>query len=505
MHRWRTLLILAVLLFGGSIRAVQAREFLQGTTCTVPADQHIVGTLFVFCQNLDMAGTIEGDLVGVALRGQVSGTVTGGVYLSGGQIDLRGQVGQNIHFAGLLLGISLQDGPPIEPDDPKRIPQYQGGLFNLSLSTVLEAEAQLQGSITGVGYQMRVLGDVEHEINYWGSRLTVGGWVHGDVNASVGNPQSDASRIETLLLPLNFPVDLENPGLTIMETGRVDGKLIYTGPAAGEITGTLAIPATYLPPASNIPTLNEPGTFGTYAAGVLQEATTLFTIGLVMLLLSPVWPRQPMRILRWRPIASFSVGMLAFILSFPVVLMMLVLSLLLVAILQLLTLNGVALGAAVLLLLANGIGMGVFYFVAIFVARIVIALSMGSFVWAAVNRPDDGSLRTTLYKLAVGVIALSLLTAIPVVGWVINATALFFGLGAIFNAISERFRRMRDVPPPPPAARPLVATPPAPAPPPRPRITVEPVPPRTPPALNPPAAPGMDNLPDGFDFRFFED
>lgn len=505
MHRWRILLILAVLLFGGSIRAVQAREFLQGTTCTVPADQHIVGNLFVFCQNLEMAGVVEGDLIGVALRGQISGTVTGGVYLSGGQIDLRGQVGQNIHFAGLLLGISPQDGPPVQPDEEERVPQYQGGLFNLSLSTVLEAETQLEGSITGIGYQMRVLGDVEREINYWGSRLTVGGWIHGDINASVGNPTSDASRIETLLLPLNFPVDLENPGLTIMDTGRVDGKLIYTGPAAGEIEGTLATPATYMPPSSNIPTFDRPSTFRTYAEGVIQEATTLFTIGLVMLLLSPTWPRQPMRILRWRPVASFSVGMLAFILSFPIVLMMIVLSLLVVAVLQLLTLNGVALGAAVMLLLANGIGMGIFYFVAIFVARIVIAMTIGTFLWSAVRRSDDGSLRIMLYKLVIGVVALSLLTAIPVIGWVVNAIALFFGLGTIFNAISERFRRMRDVPPPPPAARPLVATPPAPAPPTRPRITVEPVVPSPPPALNPPAAPGMDNLPDGFDWRFFED
>jgi len=270
------------------IGTVQARDFLQGTTCTVPADQHIVGTLFVFCQNLDMAGSVDGDLVGVALRGTVSGTVTGGVYLSGGQIDIRGQIGQNIHFAGLLLGLSAQALPPSVPGDPERPAQYQGGLFNLSLSTIIQPEVQLKGSITGIGYQMRVLGSVDHEINYWGSRLTVGGWVHGDINASVGNPESDASRIETLLLPLSFPVDLENPGLTIMEGARVDGKLIYTGPAAGEIKGTLKIPVTYLPPASTIPNLDQPGTLRAYAEGVLQEATTLFTIGLVMLLIAPL-------------------------------------------------------------------------------------------------------------------------------------------------------------------------------------------------------------------------
>jgi len=129
---------------------------------------------------------------------------------------------------------------------------------------------------------------------------------------------------------------------------------------------------------------------------------------------------------------------------------------------------------------------------------------MGTFLWAAANRPDDNSLRTTLIKLAIGVIALALLTSIPVIGWVFNATALFFGLGTLFNALSERFRRMRDVPPPP-AAHPLVATPPAAAPPPRPRITVTPLPPSTPPALNPPAGLGTDNLPDGFDFHFFEE
>ena len=80
-------------------------------------------------------------------------------------------------------------------------------------------------------------------INFWGSALTISGDVGGDVTATVGNSESRnaASNIETLLFPLQFDVELRNPGLILTESGAIDGQLEYTGPTEGIIRGETAL------------------------------------------------------------------------------------------------------------------------------------------------------------------------------------------------------------------------------------------------------------------------
>ncbi len=217
-------------------------------------------------------------------------------------------------------------------------------------------------------------------------------------------------------------------------------------------------------------------------------------IGLFGMLLAPHLMQTPIATLRQRPVSSLSVGMLSFILSFPIVLIMLLLSLLVLFILSLLQLDGVLIVAIIALSLVNVGGASVFYFVAIFIARVAMALAMGRIiVRTAIG--DDGSQRIMYLSLGVGIVALAFLGSLPTVGWIVNGVALFLGLGAILIVLQTQLRTFRETSPVP-SRYPRYA-------PDKPELPRSPEDARQfpPPILDDrPVAPGMDNLPEGFEW-----
>ena len=523
LNRLRRVLLLIILLCGGGI--VAAREVLQGDSCVVEADEVILGTLFVVCEVLQIDGQVEGSIFGVALRSEISGSVRDNVYLLGGQLDISGHIHGDMHFAGAVLRLmpaessALQSpvlpGPSAEitgPDADANA-QIRGSLLSVTLSTSLMEGSYLAGSITGAGYQILIAGGTGGEVNFWGSGVNISGPVAGSVFATVGDPESSGSQIETLLLPLSFDIKLDNPGMVLTETGSVGGVLQYTGPASGQIDGRVAGDTNFISSQMVVlPTLEEPASITVYLTAVFNEVTTILAVGLLFLLLVPNAILIPVRNLRSRPFGSLSVGMLSFILSFPVVLIMLVLSSVVLVGLLLVGLDGVALAAAIMLGMLNLGGVGIFYFVAIFLARVIAALGLGRllvYVLAGNSRLSVNH----VFCMIVGVLVLALLSSLPVLGWVVNALALFLGLGTLLNVVLQRVQTMRDSgtgalspawyndPQPAPEdmpvmqpRRPIPIANPSPSYPQRPRV----------PSL-PPSTPGMQNLPEGFSFDFFNE
>lgn len=527
MRRHRLYLILLWLVFAGG--RVVARDALQGESCTVKADEIRQGTLFVLCEMLDIRGTVQGNLIGVALRGSISGQINGSVYLLGGQVVLSGQVARDVHYAGLSLDIK----PGAVREDDIRAggttTPIRGGLMSFTLSTSLAEGARIAGGVFSAGYQLLLHGQVDGEVNFWGGGLTLGGPVSGDVYASVGDPASDGSQIETLLLPFSFNIQAGRAGLVVTDRAVIAGKLDYSGIAPGTIPESLQNQpdkVIYTSTAVALPTLEEPGRLAIYFDQFVREASTLLSIGLMGLAFFPDLMRAPLGHLRARSVSSFSVGMLAFILSFPVVLIMLLLTVLILFILQVLTLSGVAVAVGAVLVMVDIGAISVFYFVAIFMARVLVGFAIGRFLMRLL-RGESSSPRLGVVSMIIGVVVLALATSIPVIGWIFNAGALFLGLGSILSVVLEKFRKVREnVPvtapdwyPPssavtrsydvPPSGKPaplavmvdheaVSAEPPDTAP-------AAPRQETPPPLLSPFTAPGMDNLPEGFDPHFFDE
>ena len=463
-----------------------ARELRQGEDCTIPADAVVRGTLFAFCQNLTIAGRVEGNVIGIGLRANISGEIGKNVYLAGLTLEQNGVVRGDLHFVGLMMQIDASAAP-------NRL--AAGQVMFAALSADFARNARVAGPITGVGYQALINGPVADEVSYWGSALVLGNRVQGDVYATVGNPETDASELETLLLPLDIEFAAAAPGLAITATGRVSGRLEYSGPAEAMIDGRVdGQIAYYSTTPVLVPDLPQQGLASIFYDQFRRELTVLLTAGLLGLALSKTQFQRPLSALRGRPARSFVIGMLLFIISFPLALILLIITTIAIVLPLALHLPGVALVAGALLTLFDVGVIGVFYFSAIFIARAVVGLGLGRFVLHVAWGAETARRRPRL-SLLIGVALLAFFASLPVVGFLFNAGALFMGLGAIAGAALEslgkiRYRQLRGAEPARYAARPAQTPPPA-----------------APIALPPIArGNGLDNLPDGFDpERFFEE
>ncbi len=460
-------------------RAVSARAILQGDVCEVAADQVITGNLFALCGTLVINGTVTGDVIGAAFHADVRGDVRGDIYLAAGQLNIYGQVGDDVVFAGAALRLY----------PTAAFGSSTSSVISLGLSTEVQAGVTVPQSITALNYQLIMDGTVNGGISFWGSALVIGGAVAGDVDAVVGDPAAgDGSQLQTLLLPFRVEVDMARPGLVVTADGSIGGALRYSGPVEGQIAGALAQEPEFtltstLPDLSQI-TLSEPSTLDVlknYVGNILAEFVTLALIGVVGLALAPRAMLSPAAHLRSRPLASLGMGVLAFLMSFGVLFLLVALGLLLFALGMLLGLSNLSIIALMALgLFVVGGGSG-FYFVALYLSRVVVCLAAGRGLLRAVTG-EHGGQRTVYLGLLVSTAALAVLVWLPLMGVLVNGISLALGLGAIILMLSPARGARRAAPgglPPHSAAARQIP----------------------PPIYNAPAAaPGMADLPEGFDW-----
>jgi hypothetical protein len=465
------IIILIFLTFGVS----SAHEVLQGDQCVVETDETINGDLFVLCRTLTINGVVEGNLIGAAYTAQINGQVQDDIYLAAGQLNVRGSVGQNLIFAGPVLQVN----PTASFADDR------SDVISLSLSTQIFKDVIVPGSITSVSYQLLMDGNIGRGVSFWGSAFNIGGEIDGDVNATVGDPRTnDASQLETLLVPFQFDVKLVNPGLVISQDGKIGGELRYTSPVVGQIEGQLANEPVFTPiitrPDFALSEEQNVAWFGNYLADVLREFVSLAFIGMIGLLLLPRLMQSPLKNLRWRPFTSLGIGILTFFMSFVVIFILLILLLLAIFVFLLLQLSDLAVVSGIALGALDIGGASVFYFVAIYISRVIVCLALGrAIVWGIWGY--DHSPRVLYVSLLIGVGILAVLVWIPVIGWIFNALALGFGLGAICLTIAQFDVRSQAA-----VAQPTLHP-----------GTNRPIP--LPPMIDDKSsAPGMDNLPNGF-------
>jgi hypothetical protein len=475
MRRWLAgLLVVTILLVGGR-DTTSAREIRQGDQCLIGANDTVQGDLFVLCRTLNIQGHVRGSVVGAAADAEISGTVDGDVYFAAGQLDASGIFGGNLHFAGSVLRVL----PGATFNGPK------AHIITLSLSTTLAEGVTIPDSIIAGGYQLVLNGVTGGEVNFWGSALKLNGNVGGDVNATVGDPESRGiSQLQTFLKPFNWDLNLIDPGLIVTEGSTLAADLRYTGPVRGTIKGRVngATDFTQIITQPDLTQfISEQESVERYLALVGQQFIVLAIIGLIGLIFVPRLLQAPVRHAQARPLPSLSFGLLAFIISFPIALIVLLFIVILIIVSLLLHLDGlvVALLGVALVGTWSG-GVSIFYFTAIFISRVLLGVILGRGL-VVMARRNVLDLRMSVISLLIGTLALSVLMSLPAVGLIFSALAAFLGLGAILIAVQTQFSAYRDS---------LVNLPPR-----MPRFTRS----LPPPTLDDePKPPGMENLPEGF-------
>lgn len=495
--RLQRVIIAALICLLVGVGIVYARDIEQGDQCVIGPEREISGNLLVLCRTLVVDGHITGNLIGAATTAVINGRIDGNVYMLAGQMDVHGSIGDDLHFAGLVLRVH-QDA---------EFTARAADLVSISLSTTLLPESGLSGTILSVGYQLILQGRVAGEVNFWGSSLLITGVVDGNVYAQVGDANADVSQLETLLIPVPLEITLSRPGLRVGDNARITGELRYSGPTEAEIAaGTLETEPIYTPivvqPDFTQIALGEQDQsreLGLFLSQVVREFLTLMLVGGVLLLLAPRSMQAPLRNLQARPLVCIGVGLLAFIISFVAVPFIMLLTALIIIVVSLLQVNELTLAIGAMLVVAD-IGIGaVVFFVVLFVSRVVFCLALGRLVVRFLVG-DNGTLRRALLALLIGAAALALVASLPAIGWLLNAIALFLGLGAILTTIQARAEPAPDAAH---SGRRITIQPPSL---PRGSDELRTAPPPPPPIIDTNPQPlGMDNLPAGFTWWDDED
>jgi cytoskeletal protein CcmA (bactofilin family) len=315
----------------------------------------------------------------------------------------------------------------------------QGDLI-ASAGTV-RIDGRVDGDLVASGGQVIVAGTVTGDVLAGAGSTTISGEVGGNLRAGTGQARIEGRVGEDVLLGVGQA--------TVASGAQIGGDLIFgagrmqmDGAVAGSVLGSTG---NYTRGGSvggservNVgqPEEQREPTLADRTLDALRRYVSILVIGVLLLWLLPRVIRGAADAARGRPLVSFGVGILGFIAVFV----------LLVAVILVTVLVAIALG-----LLGLGSLTGVTVFGGILVAAIIVFLFVLAVAFAAqatvglglgrlLFRGEGRSFLGGLGALALGVLVVVLVAAIPVAGGWLEALLVLLGLGALLMARPGRRR-----------------------------------------------------------------
>ena len=254
--------------------------------------------------------------------------------------------------------------------------------------------------------------------------------------ASVGSPEQGVFPNPVQFMSDLPPVPKVSGGLTLGRNATIGGDLNNTSATASEIPSSLVggEVAFTLNPALETsldlsPAAVAQRAFISWLFDNTGRLLALIIVGGVLAWLMPVWMTYPAKTLEARPWSSLGWGTLTVVL-FPLAVLLFVMVIALLALLLgLVTFGKLAgsvawLGVVLLLGLLVGVGLLAAYF-----TKVVVGYWGGHFLLARF-KPDWAE--NPILSMLLGVVILVLLTAIPVIGWLLSFLITLFGLGTLW-------------------------------------------------------------------------
>ncbi len=364
-----------------------------GESVVVAADETVDDDLYLFGGTITVDGAVKGDVVAAGGTITLAGPVDGDVLVAGGTTTIAGPVHGSIRVAS---GQARLNGA-VDKDV-----MAAGG------SVVLNQPARVGRDLYVGGGSTVVNGAVGRNLVASAGTLVLNGTVGGSVSADVGE-----LRLE--------------PG------AQVRGDLRYQSPRPAAIAAGASVAGTtaYQPRESGQPELANPAFW--IVVGWLRLLVGTFVLGLALVLLFPHFGQRASDTLFAAPGASAGLGCV--LLAGVPLLALIVFGV------------GIVIGGWWLGLLALAL-----YLVALALGYVLFGLAVGRWI---LGRLQPGGLHL-VWPLLLGLVLLTLLTLVPVLGALVSLAAIWLGLGALALAL---FRSDRLPPTPVPA----VAEPPSPA------------------------------------------
>ncbi len=362
-HKAPIWLTLVVALVVGHVPAA-AQQFSAGQSVRVPAGETRQGDLYATGELIEIAGRLEGDLVAAGQRIETTGPIGGDLFAAARTVDIRGPVGDSTRLAGEQVTVNAT---------------IDGDLVAAGNRCHLFEAARITGGVTAACATVDIDGTVDGDLRAGGGEVTISGRVGGSAHLR-------ADRV-SLGPEARIDGDLDYRARTPLspeEAARVGGavrfdELVDDGTSSGISTGSLLFWGWQ--------------TSAALLAGIL--ALALF--------------RRLVAHLATALAGNTTVGALLGFAAFLVV-----------------PAGGVIVMATVIGL-PVGLAAVFLFVVALYVAKLPVAVWAGARMLALAGRPGA----SPYAAMALGIVALYVLFAIPYLGGLIWLVATWLGLGAM--------------------------------------------------------------------------
>jgi hypothetical protein len=345
---------------------------------------------------------------------------------------VRGTVTDDVRIAGQAL--TLDSGVEVGDD-----------VLAAGFSIEAEKGSSVGGDFFYGGYQALLAGDVTEDLAVAVGALQLSGSVGGDVKAEVG--EAGEGPPPMFFMPGAPAMPSVPLGLTVDEGAQIGGKLDYTSASEWSVpAGVVAGAVTRHEPEVEVEeeAVVSPARLAVgWFLGHLRRLVTLLLAGLLMVWVVPGWTEKATGALQAKPLPSLGWGVVSIAAFFFALLVILIVTILAAVVLGVITLGGLAGTTA----WTGGLTMAllVFFFsIAVaYVTKVVVSFLGGRLILARL-KPDWAEGR--LWPLVVGVVLFIIITAIPILGWLVNLVVVLLGLGALWLLGYDIYRQRRAAP-----------------------------------------------------------
>ncbi len=404
--------------------AAYAFEGRTGEEVVIPTGEVIDDDLYVTANTFRLEGTVKGDLIALGTNVIINGTVEGDLLAAGQSISVNGRLMDDARLLGMVttLGQAAAVGDDV-------------AMVGLSLES--QTESAVGGDLFFVGAQSILAGAIAGNARVSATALELRGQIGGDLEADVGG-ENEGLDVGGGFSPFSFIPNMpEIPsvsgGLTVAPNAVVGGDLRYSAPVEFSLPSGAVAGATRF--TRQIPDIQEevqPTPTEQALDSFLRYARTwvaLFLVGLLMVWLVPMATQRVGELVGDRPLPSFGWGLVTVGAVIGAFLLGVIAMVLLAVILGALTLDNLVgtviwVGLLTLFALVVAFGLAIAY-----ASKITVCCEGGRLVLARL-KPDWAEGR--VLPLGVGLLIFVILTAIPLVGGLVNLVVVLLGLGGLW-------------------------------------------------------------------------
>lgn len=384
--------------------AVAQEAPLDSSSFYVPVDQTVDKNIFKAAGSVVIDGQINGDLFVAGNVVAINGPVSGSVFAAGNSVSIKGPVGGSVFAVGSSVDVA----------------------------------SEVRGSIRIAGSNVTVSGKAMQNIFAFGSNIAIApgsstGWdlLVAGANASINGLVGRNARFDAVNVILGNQIggDVEvtiakDGSLSLAEGAKIMGRLNYNSPDQNQLSkseGATVLGETNwqekeITPKEKPAKLSYNPFFSFFK---LASFFALIVLGLVFIYLIKKPTKQVAEKMIASPLLSIGWGLVFFVLI-PFI-----------SFLLLFTIIGIPFAIIAM----------VMYFIAIYIAKVFVAVALGSYLMGLINKNKESGLALSLI---VGLVVYFLLAALPYIGWLVKLLSLWWAWGALFMVKKDILKKIND-------------------------------------------------------------